>query len=317
MSTQLTVLTEKQMTTLIEPKKAELVRLIGRDNLTRETSFAIQAVNANSFLATAEPTSVAKCIWNVAITGLSLNPVLKLAYITPRKKKEGGTEAILMPSYQGMVKLITDTGSVKQVIARVVYEGDEFTVDYGMDTNIIHRPKFKHKPDEKAAVTHAYAIAVLSDGSKQFEVMSAEEINVIRDRSDSYRAFKNGKAQSAIWDSDYGEMCRKTVIKRLCKYLPKSVHNEKWEKLMTAVDIDNKEYPASYEQKDYALRLMDNSTYDEEQRKYIKCRIEDDLSMGEIEGIIEDLKLNQLAAVDTPIYSVTDAKVAVNNIIGD
>lgn len=86
---------------------------------------------------------------------------------------------------------------------------------------------------------------------------------------------------------------------------------------MTAVDIDNKEYPASYEQKDYALRLMDNSTYDEEQRKYIKCRIEDDLSMGEIEGIIEDLKLNQLAAVDTPIYSVTDAKVAVNNIIGD
>lgn len=305
--------TEKTVLPYIQPRMQDFIDLIGEKNFKRETSFAIQAVNSNTYLATATPQSVAKAIWNVAITGLSLNPVLKLAYITPRKVN-GVLEALLMPSYQGMTKLITDTGSVKQIVAHVVYRNDTFEVEYGTDIKLIHKPKFgKHTNED---VTHAYAIATLQDGSKQFEVMDIEEIYSIRARSDGYRAFKSGKASTAIWESDFGEMCRKTVIKRLCKYLPKSVINEKWEKVMQAVDIDNSEYAASEQQLVFIENLVGTCTLEESHKAYIMSKVESGMSKGEAEKFIEDLQLNQLAKRDMPNMSATDAKDAVKVAIG-
>jgi len=303
---------ENQVAPFIEVKKNDLIQLIGEPQLKRETSFAIQAVNANSYLSTATPQSVAKCVWNVAITGLSLNPVLKLAYITPRNVN-GVMEALLMPSYQGITKLITDTGSVKRVVARVVYKGDIFEVEYGMETKIIHKPKFQTTKNED--VTHVYAIALLTDGEQQFEVMSLEEIHSIRARSDGYRAFTNGKAKTAIWESDFGEMAKKTVIKRLCKYLPKSVINEKWEKAMTAIDIDNNDYSASEQQIQYIDTLLNNSTYDQRQKDYINSQVENGITKGDAEKLIEDLLLNQLAFKDRQNMNATDAKQAVAQAI--
>lgn len=305
---------EKSVLPLLQPRMDSLIKLIGQDNMTRETSFAIQAVNANNYLATATPQSVAKAIWNVAITGLSLNPVLKLAYITPRKVN-GNVEALLMPSYQGMAKLITDTGSVKQIAAYVVYKGDQFTVEYGMDTKLIHVPKFQTRKNDD--VTHAYAIAILADGTKQFEVISIEEIYSIRERSDGYKSFKAGKATSAIWETDFGEMCRKSAIKRLCKYLPKTEMGEKWEKVMTAVDIDNNDYSASENQLTYIERLLDTSTYGQQQKDYIMMQVNSGMTKGDAEKYIEDLQLNQLAARDMPHLSVGLANEAVRDAINN
>lgn len=312
MANELTLVTENKVLPFIAPKNNELISLIGKNALTAETSFAIQAVNSNSYLATATPQSVAKCIWNVAITGLSLNPVLKLAYITPRKVN-GTVEAILMPSYQGMAKLITDTGSVKKIAAQVVYKGDVFEVEYGMETKIIHKPKFATRKNED--VTHAYAIALLVDGSQQFEVMSIDEIHAIRERSDGYRAFKKGITNSCIWESDFGEMCRKTVIKRLCKYLPKSVITKEWEKAMTAIDIDNKDYPMSIQQEGYARILLENSTYDANQRQFIESQLDNGISSGDCDKIIEDLKLNQMDRVtQSGTANITDITKKIETI---
>jgi recombination protein RecT len=302
---------ETQVMPYIEIKRNDLIQLIGEPQLKRETSFAIQAVNANNYLATATPQSVAKCVWNIAITGLSLNPVLKLAYITPRKIN-GVLEALLMPSYQGMTKLITDTGSVKQIAAHVVFKGDVFDLEYGMETKLIHKPKFLTR--ENKDVTHAYAIALLADGTKQFEVMSVDEIYEIRERSDGYKAFKSGKAQSAIWEDHFGEMCRKTVIKRLCKYLPKSVINEKWEKVMQAVDIDNDDYPASDNQLVYIEKLLTNCSFGEDQKAYILSRVGNSMSKLEAEKFIEDLQLNQLGIRDGVNIPAKQLTATINEI---
>lgn len=312
MENQQLQVSEKSVLPFLQPRMESLVKLIGQDNLTRETSFAIQAVNSNTYLATATPTSVAKAIWNVAITGLSLNPVLKLAYITPRKIG-GVLEALLMPSYQGMTKLITDTGSVKQIAAHVVYNGDVFEVEYGTETKLRHTPKFKSRKNDD--VTHAYAVAVLQDGSKQFEVMSIEEIHAIRERSDGYKAFKAGNAKTAIWESDFGEMCRKTVIKRLCKYLPKSIINEKWERVMNAVDIDNNEYAASEQQLAYIENLLGTCSLEDSHKAYIMSRIENGMSKGEAEKFIEDLQLNQLGVRDGANVKSGQLLVEVNKAV--
>lgn len=312
MAQEVMLVTETKVLPFIQPKTAELISLIGKNALTAETSFAIQAANSNSYLAQATPQSIAKCVWNVAITGLSLNPVLKLAYLTPRKVN-GIVEAVLMPSYQGMAKLITDTGSVKKIVAQVVYKGDIFDVEYGMDTKIIHKPKFITRKNED--VTHVYAIALLVDGSQQFEVMSLDEVHSIRSRSDGYRAFKDGKTNSCIWESDFGEMCRKTVIKRLCKYLPKSVRNKEWERVMNAVDIDNKDYPMSASQEGYARTLLDNSTYDHEQRGHIENQLSNGLSSGDCEKIIDDLLLNQMDRItQSGSANQTDIKEKIHEI---
>ena len=101
-NTQLARISDNTVAPLIKAKENDLIQLIGKENMIRETSFAIQAANSNSMLADATPVSVAKAVWNVAISGLSLNPILKFAYLVP-KRISGVVEAILMPSYMGYV----------------------------------------------------------------------------------------------------------------------------------------------------------------------------------------------------------------------
>lgn len=285
MNQSLQKITENSIMPFVAPKQQDMVAMIGEMQLKKEMSFAIQRVNENSYLAQATPQSVAKAIWNLTITGLTLNPIHNLAYLTPRRVGDN-VEAILMPSYRGLVKLLTDTGSVKNVYAHIVYEGDEYEVSLGSNYEIIHKPKRRSK---KPIVL--YAIGVLMDGSIQHEEMSVEEINEIRDRSDGWKSFKAGKAKSAIWETDWGEMARKTVIKRLSKYLPKT---EKWDKVNQAIEIDNEEYPMSYGQESYISTLLEGSAYDERQRGFIQQKLNAGVSKMEAEKIIEDLKLNQL-----------------------
>lgn len=64
----------------------------------------------------------------------------------------------------------------------------------------------------------AYATAVLKDGSQLLEVMSLEDIAAVRKVS---RAANNGP-----WVSWFGEMARKTVMRRLSKRLPMSTDLE-------------------------------------------------------------------------------------------
>lgn len=285
----MSIVTEKQIAPFLEPKIQDVVKMIGKDSLTRETSFALQAVNANNYLASATPQSVAKCVLNVAFTGLSLNPVLKYAYLTPRRTGSA-IEAILMPSYIGLCKLITDTGAVRNIYAHLVHQEDEFDVLYGTSESIQHKPKFKGE------VSHVYAVAVLPDGGTQFEVMTVDDVNEIRERSDSYKAFKAGKAKSCIWESDYGEMAKKTVIKRLTKYLPKT---ETWAKVSEAIEMDNQDFPATDGQYIYIESLLDNSTYDEKMKEGVMRRIVSGMTTSEAKDIIEHLRDNQLEPIST------------------
>lgn len=284
MTTALT-LTEKSMLEILKPKMADLVKMIGEDRLKREASFAIQAVNANDYLKQASGASIAKALFNMALTGLSLNPISKLAYLTPRRVS-GSWEAILMPSYQGLIKLIADTGSVGLIYAYAVYQGDEFEQMLGTSVEILHRPHKKSKN-----ITHVYAVAVLPDGSKLVEVMSATEVHEIRAKSDSYRAYADKKITTCIWVSDEAEMFRKTVIKRISKYIPKT---DRWAKVNEAVAIDNSDYPASWGQVDYILSLIKTSTYDDDNRTIMSDKATADITQAEAQYMIDDLLNNQL-----------------------
>lgn len=198
---------------------------LGIDETTalKEVDFAMQHINKNNQLQKADPKSKLQAVANVAQCGLTLNPISKQAYLVPRwDNKLKATVCILEPSYMGLVKLLTDSGSVKNVEAFEIYEGDEIEVDLASDKKIIKHVPYLFTGKEKGKFISVYSRAVLMDGSISCEIMSAEDIEYIRGKSDSYKAYEAGKIKTCTWESDKPEMRRKSVIKRHYKYLPKT-----------------------------------------------------------------------------------------------
>jgi recombination protein RecT len=285
---------------LLEPVKEKALKIVNEKTFITECGFALQIINASPKLLEASQQSLMQAVYNIALTGLSLNPVLKMAYLIPRFSK-GAITASLEVSYQGLVKLLTDTESVKSVYAHPVYEGDEFQVSLGTMTEIVHLPKYKTKTLEKV-----YAVAILHDGSKQIEVMTAQEINDIRDKSESYIAYKGGKIKSCIWVDSYSEMCRKTVIKRIAKYLPKT---NRWEHFSQAVNIDNQDYIISNEFAGYLESMVETSVYDPEMQEVLIRKIHSGITTDEADNIKKDLMNNQRNPIHSGTnYSQTDIK---------
>lgn len=124
--------------------------------------------------------------------------------------KGGGKIAQYMPMIAGVLKKIRNSGQLSTISAHVVYKSDRFEYELGDNEGISHQPALSDRGDAIAA----YAIAHLKDGSIQREVMSVEEIEGIRKSS---RASGSGP-----WVTHWSEMARKTVIRRLSKYLPQS-----------------------------------------------------------------------------------------------
>jgi recombination protein RecT len=305
---EITIYSSGVLEDLLKTKKSDFLAMVkgGETTFKKELAFASQAINASDLLQKADKNSILASVFNIALTGLSLNPITKLAYLTPRYNSKRQTwECILVPSYQGLVKTITDTGSAKKVDAYVVYDGDEFSVEYGSEPKIVHKPNIQRKKD--APIVAAYAVAVLHSGERQSEVMNKEDLDHVKGKSDGYKAYRDGKVKTAIWVEWEGEMSRKTVIKRLVKYLPKT---ERFEELAKVIDMDNQEYPAEYWQVEKGKQLVRSSAYDEDMRGLIESRLDDeDLTSAEAKQIIFDLENNQLDRINSGLpYSQTDIK---------
>lgn len=279
-----------------------------KDTFQKECSFAMQLLNKSKQLAKCDQGSVLESVLNIAQIGLTLNPALKLAYLVPRWDSfKGKMICCLEPSYQGLVKLITDSGSATSVYCYPVFKGDEFTETLGTSVEIIHKPKRQSKEIELV-----YAVSVLHDGTKHVEVMTIEEIESIRDKSESYKAFKAKKIKSCVWDTWFTEMARKTVIRRLVKYLPKT---DRWDKLASAVQLDETDYSASMNQISFIESLMMGANLTDEELSDIYREIQTDISSDRAGELIKYLKDNQVNPVThggSP--SATDVKEHVDII---
>ena len=135
-------------------------------------------------------------------------------------RKKGQSFSITwQPMIAGVRKKARNSGEISTWDAHVVFENDFFQFQLGDAPQINHTYDLKAPRGEPVG---AYSVCVLKDGTKSYEVMSAEEINSIRDRSDGWKAFKAGYIKSTPWSTDWTEMARKTVAKRHSKVLPMS-----------------------------------------------------------------------------------------------
>jgi recombination protein RecT len=126
----------------------------------------------------------------------------------------GGMEAQFQPDYKGLVQLVRMNDKVQDIYADLVRDNDKFSITKGLHRDLVHEIDIR-KPRGK--ILGAYAVIIYSGGVTSFEFMDLEELYAIRERSDGYKAYKKGKANSCVWISDEGEMMKKTVLKRLMK----------------------------------------------------------------------------------------------------
>lgn len=153
-----------------------------------------------------------------AALGLLLDPQLGEAYIVP--VWNGGArreEPQLRVGYRGIMKLARQSGNVANIYPGEVCELDHFLVEEGTERRLEHQPDYTRPRGNPVCY---YAVVIYKDGTKDFEVMDIEALHRIRDRSDAWRAFQAGKIKSTPWATDEGEMCKKTVLRRLGKRMP-------------------------------------------------------------------------------------------------
>ena len=168
----------------------------------------ITAVQMNPRFLDADRKSLLGSCMKAAQDGLLLDG--REAALVPFHGK-GGTALQYMPMIGGILKKIRNSGELASISANVVYQRDQFDYALGDDERIMHKP---HLGEDRGQPIAVYAIARTKDGAIYREVMSVAEVEKIRRSS---RA-----ADAGPWVNHWGEMSRKTVIKRLAKRLPSS-----------------------------------------------------------------------------------------------
>lgn len=136
-----------------------------------------------------------------AYMGLSF--ASKEAYLIPY-----GSKLEFQTDYKGERKLAKKYSArpIKEIYAKLVREGDDFNMDIidGRQTVSYKPVVFNNKP-----ILGAFAICEYEDGGLLVETMSKDEIDMVRSKSRS----QNG----AAWKDFYGEMAKKSVLRRLTK----------------------------------------------------------------------------------------------------
>lgn len=161
------------------------------------------------------------------------------AHLVPFKNgalsKEAGRDVhdvTLVIDYKGFNTLAIRSGYVSCVHAEIVRANDFFTYENGI---VHHRPNVFAPVEERGDIVGAYAVARMHDGAEKFEVMSLDQIFNVRGRSASYQASQMYDVTTP-WDTDPEEMYKKTVVRRLMKYIPITPE------MSIAVQADNEDY---------------------------------------------------------------------------
>lgn len=174
----------------------------------RFTRMVLSAVSTNPKLAECTPKSFLGAMMTAAQLGVEPNTALGQAYLIPYRN-HGIMECQFQLGYKGMLDLAYRSGEVSIVQAHVVYENDEFDYELGLDPKLRHVPATSNRGN---AVAY-YAMFKTKDGGFGFEVMSVDDA-----RAHGMRYSKS--YGNSPWQTNFDEMAKKTVLKRVLKYAP-------------------------------------------------------------------------------------------------
>lgn len=209
-ATQIVPANQKILTirSLLEKSKPQISMALPRHlNADRMMRVAMTSIQRTPALLACNQATLIGAVIQAAQLGLEPDGVLGHAYLVPYKDT-----CQLIIGYKGYIDLARRSGQISTIYARVVYSKDQFEYSFGLVEKLEHVPSRDQEPGEVVA---AYAVIKMKDGGVQFDVMSRREIDAIRSRSSS--------ANNGPWVTDYAEMAKKSVLRRVCKMAPLSV----------------------------------------------------------------------------------------------
>lgn len=197
--------------------KAEIARALP-EHLAPERMLrvALTSLRTTPNLDKCDQISFAGCLLQASQLGLEVNTQLGHCYLIPRRDQSGNYSCTMMLGYQGMIELALRSNKVTSIKTIVVRSGDTFEYEDGLKPIL----RFKQSSDaerEAKTITHVVGIAYIRNGDPIFEVLSRAQIEARMARSDS---FKGGR--SSPWKTDFEAMARKTAVRALFKWIPKS-----------------------------------------------------------------------------------------------
>ena len=241
-------LSQVQVTTALEQIRDNFVALAKQAPVPldwkREAGFAIQMVMRDDRLLQCDTQSIVNAVTNLAAVGLTLNPVKQQATILARWNRDKRCyEAGLTIMYRGLAYLAGQAG-VTNIVTDVVYSADEISIsrtDQG--DQYTHRINITAPRDGIGNKFMGVYVAARMPGNKSLpkvEWVPAEDIFTMRDQSDGYRDDKGEIRKNSPWVKWFDEMAKKSALKRAQKRWEESIaENQNWERLQTAVNIDN------------------------------------------------------------------------------
>jgi recombination protein RecT len=216
---------------LLNQRRGEIAKMLPKHlNAERLMKVAQIAATTTPTLAECDIPSLIGAIGQCAQMGLEPNTVLGHAYLVPfntkRKDTQGRERWVksvqVVIGYKGLIDLARRSGQIVSIAAHEVCANDQFELVYGLDEKLNHTPAL----GDRGEVIGFYAVAKLVGGGHAFEFMSLHQVREIMEATQS-------KGKYGPWKDHFTEMGRKTVIRRLAKYLPLSVE------FQTAVALDN------------------------------------------------------------------------------
>jgi len=182
----------------------------------RMMRIAQSAYSNNEKLMKCDPMSIIGGVMLSAQLGLEINSPLGEAYLIPYNNfKTNIKYAQFQIGYRGILNLAYRTNIYKMIGAWCVYENDEFEHELGLKQTLRHIPAKK----PIGSPIYYYAIYKTVNGGEGFTVMSKEQIE---DHKNKFSKTEN------VWKSNYDSMAKKTVLKMVLNYAPKSIEYQKF-----------------------------------------------------------------------------------------
>ena len=175
-------------------------------NKTRFIQNAMTVLQDTKGIENCSPLSIARTVLKGAFLGLDF--FSKECYAIPY-----GNELQFQTDYKGEKKLVKKYSirPILDIYAKLIRKGDEFNEKITDGKQSID---FKPLPLNNNEIIGAFAVVLYKDGGMEYEVMSAEEIEDVRN---NFSKQKN----SLMWTKTPGEAYKKTVLRRLTKQIEK------------------------------------------------------------------------------------------------
>ncbi|MTI12419.1 recombinase RecT [Sansalvadorimonas verongulae] len=237
---------------LFRDKKNTIAQALTNTPLTPERllSVVMTEIRRTPKLQECSHLSILGSVVQAAQLGLEPGNVLGYCYLIPFwNSKARQLECQFMLGYRGMLALARRSGDITNIEARAVYESDDFQIQYGTEAHIRHVPALGA---DRGQLVGFYGVSHLSGGGYHIEWLPRDKVDAIRKRS---KAGGDGP-----WQTDYEEMGRKTVIRRMFKYLPVSIEAQKAAHMDEQVELGESQNNGVVIQGDEESVVIDENT---------------------------------------------------------